>query len=78
MSWYNKLCDQALNEEHKHANIAFRVHCMEKVIILVAASQHRGTSVGERIPIARGQKWLCFGQFSLEDPSMWIFSITKM
>ena len=39
---------------------------MEKVNFLVAASQHGGTG-GGRIPIARGQKWLCFGHFSRGD-----------
>ena len=37
---------------------------------------HGGTSVG-RIPIARGQKWLCFGHFSRGDPFLLIFSKTK-
>ena len=51
---------------------------VEKVNLLVPASQHGGTSIdGGRIPIARGQKWLCFGHFSRGDPSLWIFSKTK-
>ena len=39
---------------------------MEKVNFLVASSQHGGGGYfgGGRIPIARGQKWLCFGHFS--------------
>ena len=47
---------------------------VEKVNLVVPASQHFG---GGRIPIARGQKWLCFGHFSRGDPSLWIFSKTK-
>ena len=54
---------------------------VEKVNFLVAASQHGGTSVAEGSPyywaIARGQKWLCFGQFSRGDPFLLIFSKTK-
>ena len=53
---------------------------VEKVNFLVAASQHGGGGGyfgGGRIPIARGQKWLCFGHFSRGDPSLWIFSKTK-
>ena len=33
---------------------------------------------GGRIPIARGQKWPCFGHFSRGDPSLSIFSKTKL
>ena len=41
---------------------------VEKVNLLVAASQYGGYFGGGRIPKARGQKWLCFDHFS-RDPS---------
>ena len=50
---------------------------VEKVNFVVPASQHGGTSVAEGSPIARGQKWLCFGHFSRGDPFLLIFSKTK-
>ena len=37
----------------------------------------RGYFGGGRIPIARGQKLLCFGHFSRGDPFLLIFSKTK-
>ena len=38
----------------------------------------RGYFGGGRIPIARGQKWLCFGHFSGRGgPFLWVFSKTK-
>ena len=38
----------------------------------------RGYFGGGRIPIARGQIWPCFGHFSRGDPSLSIFSKTKL
>ena len=51
---------------------------VEKVIFLVARLTTRGYFGGGRIPIARGQKWPCFGHFSRGDPSLSIFSKTKL
>ena len=50
---------------------------VEKVNFLVATSQHAWYFGGGRIPIARGQKLLCFGHFSRGDPFLLIFSKTK-
>ncbi len=47
---------------------------VEKVNFLVAASKHWGYCGGGRIPIARGQKWLCCCHFSRGNPFLWIFS----
>ena len=49
---------------------------VKKVNFFVAASQHAYFG-GGRIPTARGQKWLCFGNLSRGDPFLWIFSKTK-
>ncbi len=64
---------------HKGTFNSSNTDVVKKVNLLVAASQHGGGGYfgGGRIPIARGQKLLCFGHFSRGDPFLLIFSKTK-